>query len=167
MPMIPLDFQVMGDTRSLQGLRERLSRADPELRRDLEDRIQREGDPVLNSVRAACRAVHVVGDAGGAGRPKYSRNLRGRIAAATHVSDISQGIRFKVNGNEVGAYGTVLSQYMDNRGRWRHPVFGNRNNWRGQVGQEFFNSTIRRGHDKFRRACEDAMRDTIRMIEGG
>jgi hypothetical protein len=167
MPMLPLDFQVMGNTRALDGLKRRLARAPQYLTDDLEDRIQDAGDPVLRKVQAAVRAVHVVGDAGGMGRPKYSRNLRGRIANATHVSDISQGIRFKVIGPEVGAYGTVLSQYMDVRGVWRHPVFGNRQIWRGQVGEEFFNSTIRKGHDQFRRACEEAMRDTIRMIEGG
>ena len=48
---------------------------------------------------------------------------------------------------------------------WRHPVFGNRNVWTIQYGQEVFYKTLSRYDAKFRKAVLDAMDEIAKEIE--
>jgi hypothetical protein len=167
MPSVEMDFKVSGQEQYRRLSRKLKEAGRKDLLNELRRNIRKEGDPAVQAVRRAVMGVHVVGDAGGMGRPKGSTNLRARIAGATRVSATQNGILIEVVGSQVGAYGTKLAKYMNaTPSNWRHPVFGNRRNWRGQVGSEYFANTIRGYAPQFERACRDAMDDIARQLAG-
>ncbi|MFC5996954.1 hypothetical protein ACFQE5_22340 [Pseudonocardia hispaniensis] len=134
-----------------------------DLQRKLTKAIRAEGDPALRAVRAAWMTVDVTSSRSGGS----SSGLRARVAAATRISILGSGIRIRVEGKRVDpVYGRSLSYGLDGLGRWRHPVFGNREVWEQQRGQEVFYSTLRRYESRWRAGIEQAMADVARQIEG-
>lgn len=134
-----------------------------DLQRKLTKAIRREGDPALRAVQAAWMTVEVTSSRGGGS----SSGLRARVAAATRISILGSGIRIRVEGKRVDpVYGRSLSYGLDGLGRWRHPVFGNREVWEQQRGQEVFYSTLRRYETRWRAGIEQAMEETARQIQG-
>jgi hypothetical protein len=134
-----------------------------DLQRKLTRSIRREGDPALRAVRAAWGTVDVTSEAGGGS----SSGLRARVAAATRISILGSGIRIRVEPKRVDpTYGKTLSFGLDGLGRWRHPVFGNREVWRQNAGQEVFYKTLLTFEPKWRAAIQKAMEETAREIAG-
>lgn len=133
-----------------------------DLRRDLVREIRAEGQPALAATRAAWPTVDVTSSRGGG---TASTGLRARIAAATKIQVQQNGIRVHVNPRQVDArYGRTLTFGMNNMGRWKHPVFGNRNYWESQYGQEVFYKTLERYEPRWRRGIERAMDRTARKL---
>lgn len=58
-----------------------------------------------------------------------------------------------------------LPAYVDGRGRWRHPVFGNTNAWVGQRGEPWFVPTILARAPQFRAGVQRAMNTVARRID--
>lgn len=137
-------------------------------RGDLQSRlvkaVKREGDPAVAATKAAFRGVDVTSSAGGSGK---STGLRARIAAATTVRATGTGIRVEVNSAKVDPrHGYALVFGLDALRGWSHPVFGNRNVWATQRGQEVFFSTLSGYEDRWRAGIVDAMEDAAREIAG-
>jgi hypothetical protein len=148
-----------------RALAQRLRGADKELQRNLRRRIRQEGQPVLSAVRAAAAGIEMTSPGGSAGGSGRSTGLRARLAAATKLSVTASGISFQVQESKVDPrYGDVLTAGSEGH-TWRHPVFGNRNAWVTQHGTPWFYPTVRAAQPAFRRAVEQAMRDTMDMIE--
>lgn len=136
-------------------------------RGDLQRRMTKEiriaGDPALRAVQRGWLGVEVTSSGGGG----HSSGLRARTAAATRISILGSGIRIRVEGRRVDAvYGNSLVKGLDGLGRWRHPVFGNRNVWEQQRGQEIFYSRLVRFESRWRAGVVRAMEDTAREIAG-
>jgi hypothetical protein len=51
--------------------------------------------------------------------------------------------------------------------RWRHPVFGDREQWVTQYGQPWFHAPIRAGRPVYVAGIHRAMEKTARTITGG
>lgn len=138
------------------------------LQRDLSAGIRRESRSVLGEVKSTVRGLEVGSERGGIAPPDTSTRLRARLAAATTVQSQGVGVRYEVHGSRVGPYGHRLAKLSDTElaPRWRHPVFGNRNVWRTNVGQPWFFSTIRRARPRFAAGVRSAMEKTAKKITG-
>lgn len=133
------------------------------LQRQLTRAIRQEGDGALRAVQAAWLTVDVQSSRGGG----TSSGLRARVAAATRISVLQNGIRIRTESKRVDpAYGRTLTYGLDGLGSWRHPVFGNREVWESQRGQEVFYKTLERFESRWRAGIERAMEDIARQIEG-
>lgn len=149
-----------------RALSQRLRAADRELQRNLRRRIKQEGQPTLAAVRAAAGRIAMTSPGSSSHSSGRSTGLRARLSAATRMSVTASGVSFQVQEAKVDPrYGDVLTAGSEGY-RWRHPVFGNRNAWVSQQGTPWFYPTVRAEQPAFRRAVEQAMRDTMDMIEG-
>ncbi|MGE4164069.1 MAG: hypothetical protein AB7G23_20270 [Vicinamibacterales bacterium] len=115
-------------------------------------------------MKAAWLTVDVTSDGDGG----TSSGLRQRVSDATRISILGNGIRIRVEGKRVDpAYGRSLAYYLNGLGkRWRHPLFGDRDRWYQQKGQEVFFKTLTEYEQAWRDGIEKAMDDTARQIEG-
>jgi hypothetical protein len=139
------------------------------LQRDLAAGIRREGRPVLGQIKSSVRGLEVGSERGGIAPPDTSTGLRGRLAAATTVQTQGTGVRYEVHGARVDPrYGHRLAKLSDTElaPRWRHPVFGNRQVWKTNVGRPWFFVTIRGAEGRFAGAVRRAMQVTANKIMG-
>ncbi len=93
------------------------------------------------AVRASVRATESKGQSARAGRP----SLRGKVARATEAkvrNSTRPGVIVWVNPARMPTGERALPAFLDGQGRWRHPVFGNTNIWRGQRPHPYFNRGI-------------------------
>jgi hypothetical protein len=145
-----------------------------DLQRRMVRSIRREGGPALNSVRQAWLTVEVTSlapnDRGGHGRPDRSTGLRRRVSRATRIAVQQRGIKIYVSGKAVDPNYPSLPFYLNGfprRRPWRHQVFGNRNVWVAQRGQEVFYPAAA-GHARaWRRGIEGEMKSTVEEISRG
>lgn len=140
-----------------------------DLRRQMRREIKEAGRPVIADLRTAVMGVDVKSTRGGVARPNRSTGLRRRIARHTGLSVTQSGIRIRVRSRRVDPRYPKLVKYLiapelGNFARWRHPVFGNQNNWVQQRGESTFFPTINRHRTRFRRAAFEAMRKTADKI---
>jgi hypothetical protein len=83
--------------------------------------------------------------------------LRESIARATKLQITGRGVKFHVVSAQLPESQKNLPRLLDSDKGWRHPVFGNREDWVDQKGQPYFGQTIKRRAPEFRRAIEKAM----------
>jgi hypothetical protein len=172
-PLATVLFKTEG-TRQYRDVSRRLREAGRgDLQRKLTRAVKSEGQPALAAVRAAWLGVHVTplppNDRGGHGRPDTSTGLRRRVAAATQIQARQNGISIFVNAARVDPNYPSLPYYLNGFPRkrpWRHMVFGNKNVWVAQRGQEVLFPTLMKFAPVWRQGCLGAMNDTIRQIEG-
>lgn len=159
----------VGNTTEFRKLARRLRAAsNGGLQRDLTAEIRRAGRPVLGQIKSSVRGLEIGSERGGTAPPDTSTRLRGRLAGATDVRAQGIGIRYEVHGERVGPYGHRLAKLSDTElaPRWRHPVFGNRQVWKTNVGRPWFFVTIRAAEPQFAAAVRRAMAATARKIMG-
>lgn len=150
-------------TREMKQVARRLTRAGGgKVGTDARRGLVRTARPVVGQVKTAALAVEVESSQGGAARPNNSTGLRARVAAAVDSAPTGDGVVLFVAGYKIGVNGTRLAQYLDSEDlpRWRHPIFGRRNNpedWAEQKGQPFFYITIRAAEPRFAAAVEAAV----------
>lgn len=137
-----------------------------DLQRQLTREVRRVGDPALRAAQSGFRGISVQSSAGGGG----SSGLRASVANATAIRIVKGGISIQVYprrmDNRHRPWGRSLSYGLDGLGRWRHPVFGNRNVWVEQTGQEVFYRSLKRFESRWRAGIEKAMDETARKLEG-
>ena len=144
-----------------------------EMRRNLRKRIRAAAKPVEADIRAAVMGVSVTSSKGGNAPPNDSTQLRARVAKAVTTRITARGVRIEVSSRRFKGEGNpkhrmrlpkYLSGELKSYNRWRHPVFGNRENWVEQTGSPYFFVTIHKHRTDFRRAVGDAIRDTLEQI---
>ena len=134
------------------------------LQQELVDGLRREAPAALDAVRAAWMGVEVTSSRGGG---TASTGLRARVAAATEWEATGRGVHFEVDAIAVDpAYGRTLTWGLYGYGRWRHPVFGNREAWTQQRGEEVFFKTLFGREPQWREELEQACERVARQIEG-
>jgi hypothetical protein len=188
---IGLAAQNVGQYRALAKKLRDAGRKD--LRSALRKRISGAGKPVVEEVKAAVRDLHVTSHGGGgkrrqqfnalqAGRRAYKRgadvraaaaraakrstSLRETVAKATRQQITAKGVRIIVDSKKLPESQQSLPRHLDSEKGWRHPVFGNRNNWVSQKGGPYFASTIKKRAPEFRQAIVDAMDEITAELEG-
>jgi hypothetical protein len=145
-----------------------------ELRKQLTRELKHELAPMVASVKAAWRAAP-------SSQGRSSRrggSLRSLLARATRaevrLSGRQAGIRVRTDGRRMpsgmkGLPGLAegLGHAVDRRrGRWRHPVFGDRDTWVSQrpfPGQPFY-SSVQPHEARVRREVEQAVEAVFKQI---
>ncbi len=133
-----------------------------ELRRDLMA-LGREG---AAAVRASVRGTPSKGQSARRGRA----SLRGKIAAATESkvrTTTRPGVIVWVNPGRMPAGERALPGLLDGQGRWRHPVFGNTDVWRGQRSHPYFNRAVDPIAEKLANAGDKVLDRVANKIERG
>lgn len=135
-----------------------------DLQRRLNREIRREGAGALQAVRRAWLGIDVTSSPSRGGGE--SSGLRSRTAAATRIQVLQSGIRVSVAGNRVDPrYGRSLTRGLNGMGRWRFPVWGNREApWVQNFGEEVFYTTLRRYEPRWRRGVQRVMDDVARDL---
>jgi hypothetical protein len=178
---ISLAAQNVGQYREVAKKLREAGRKD--LRSALRKKISGAGKPVVEEVRTAVRDLRVTSHGGGAaqrrgynvGRAKSSKaadrasrraaGLRDTVARATRLQITAKGVRFLVDSKQLPQDQRSLPRHLDSDKGWRHPVFGNRNNWVSQKGGPYFANTIKKRAPTFRQAIVDAMDEITTQIE--
>jgi hypothetical protein len=148
------DFKVEG-TKQLTTLARRLKEAgDGQLRRELLAGIRKSGRKILPDIPQS--AYRTLPRRGGLA----DRVARQKFALRTSLSGSSASVR-------IGATG--MKELRDiNRGRLRHPLFGNRDHWyQQQIEPGFFDEPIERRAPDVRREIQQVMNDVARKITKG
>lgn len=148
--------------RDLKDLAHRLkdAAAPARLRRDLRRDIAAAMKPMKQAVQANERAIPAKG-------PR-STGLRGDFVRATRIRVIASSaraeVKLEVAPSRMPAGKRKLPVYMEGRGRWRHPTFGNRDNWVSQQGHPYFWRAVRPHIEDVRQAVVDAVERAMSKI---
>lgn len=151
------------------------------LRKQMTKRLREVAQPAVDDVKQAVMNVQSKGVSGGGSlrraqiyaqrykrTPKGGTGLRASVARCvkSRISIRADGISLKFVVDSAGMPYTQrkLPKYLDNKGRWRHPVFGHRDRWVGQTGQEYFENTLRRREQDIRDGVSGAINDFVREI---
>jgi len=132
-----------------------------ELRKRLKDGVQ----PLVREAKAKVLGLPVQGHAGSTG-------LRRRVARGVGVkAGVSRSGSFRVTTSMANPDEVAIPRGLDSPRGWRHPVFGNRDNWVTQRALEpgWFTETMVSGRDDIEQSLTDALewaRDTIASAGG-
>lgn len=94
-----------------------------------------------------------------------STGLRADVAKGVGIVQIKDGVRVVTsmpNRNEA-----IIPRGMDGIKGWRHPVFGNKNNWVRQTSgtESWFLDTMRDGHTPLRERLERNLQDAADTVD--
>ena len=98
--------------------------------------------PLVPAVRSAIRQIP-------SSRNYSADGLRGRMSRAVKLeiktTGIQAGVRLRVDGRKMPDREKALQSYMEGvKKPWRHPVYGNRENWVKQDAHPYFYKTVNR-----------------------
>lgn len=161
---------------NLGGVLDDLKNADAALKRNLRRSIRRSGDAILNEAGrildtenpgtitakvAQGRRIKRLDAAGSTGRSR--RNMRQAVkkGMTTRVSSGKRGATFRVLS---ATWNSDVPAGALNRRILRHPVFGNREVWAGQVGLRYFKRGIETGAKQARKDLDAAIADAARQL---
>jgi len=158
-------------TGQLLELNRRLRAAGHEnIRQSMIRRFRYAGEQVAEDLRREVRGLQIRGT--GSTRPgralRTSPPLRPEIAAAIRVSvrtGTFPGARIWVDRSRMSA-GRENLPARTNEGRWRHPVYGNRDAWTTSRSQPWWAPTIRRNEQKMRDAAQLILSDVESRLRG-
>jgi len=152
-----------------------ISQVDPSFKKTIKKRLKTAAEPVVEEVKRAALAIPAKGGNAELARKKKGEflGLRASLANAT-ISDINptkKGAILKIRISTtkfMAASGRPRSipYYMEGRRKrdWRHPVFGNTENWVIQKSHPFLGVTVLPHKMKFAgevvQALEEALKDS-------
>lgn len=141
---------------TLEALAKRLRAAKAtDLRKELLREIRTATKPVVVAQKTRVKGL--------TGAPKEWRSDAARATRAkTRLTGAGAGVRISVGGQPVGR----RAKFM-NRGRWRHPLFGNRDRWYDQtVPPGWFDDPARAAGPNVQKAILRAVERISAQIEG-
>lgn len=156
-----LDLAVYGADQ-LTRLAARLKEAgDVSLRRRMMSALRKSAREIQDAEKSAALALPAT---------KYEVGLRAAIASAvvtrTRATAGRAGVRVMVNRSALPAGKQRLPLLM-NAGRWRHPMFGNREAWVDQTSERgWWNRTAREHFGSAQDRMLEVLRETERQIAG-
>ncbi|GIH27612.1 hypothetical protein Aph01nite_59220 [Acrocarpospora phusangensis] len=173
-------------TEELVALARRLKETgQKELHKELGKAVRKVSTPIVGDLKQAVKAIPVTGSRGRGSRARAEFDLdrmkklteKNALRAASRAGlrdTIARAIRsdLKLSGRSPGVKISVKSQMLpqdqrslpkklDSPNGWRHPVFGNRENWVNQNGRPWWMTTIKPHADKARDEILDAARQVV------
>lgn len=146
------------------------------LRDEVRRRITLAGQPVVGEVRDAVMSTPSKGvHGGGNAQRRRSAVMRGRgirvgergaiaraglrrsCARAVTLRQNRSGVAIILRASQLPAGQQTLPKRLNSAKGWRHPLFGDIAHWYHQPGYPYFDVTIKRSEERFRRACMDAV----------
>lgn len=132
------------------------------LKRDLTKGLREAGGPAAQAARDDILSMP-------GGLPHPGPSLRRSVADGVKVSASlaagdSAGVSIKAARGGPRGF-TNAPRRLAAPGGWRHPVYGNRENWVDQIGRpDWFARPIRRHADDFKAKCLDALQEMARRL---
>ncbi|WP_262059664.1 hypothetical protein [Streptomyces sp. STR69] len=125
----------------LRRISRELRRMDsPEIKKRFRKELRSAARPLVPKVRTAIRAIP-------SGRSYSADGLRGQLSKATRLeiktAGKEAGVALRVDGRKMPAHMKSLPAMVEGTKRWRHPVYGNRENWVNQGREPYFYKTVR------------------------
>jgi hypothetical protein len=153
-----------------------ISMTDPELKKSLRKRMLSLAKPIVDDVKQAELGIPSKrGDVEHTRKKKgETLGLRASLAAATKADFNGTGrgavLHIRVSSTRfvaVSGRTRTLPYYMEGRRKriWRHPVFGNRENWVEQQKHPFLNVTVFKHEKEFVNQVNKAVEDTLDYID--
>lgn len=93
-------------------------------------------------------------------RASVARGVKSRV----QWSGFKYGVRIYVDTSSLPQSQRKLPRYLDGQGRWRHPVWGHRDRWVDQSGQDYFRSTIKPHEKRLRDATRATVEQALRKL---
>jgi hypothetical protein len=148
-----------GDLRRIS--RELRGMDDKELKKKFRRELRKAAAPLVPKVRASIRSTP--------SKQAYSpAGLRGALSKATRLevktTGRQAGVAIRVDGRKMPAHMKSLPSMVEGKKRWRHPVFGNRNNWVNQPSEPYFYRVVRAAGPAARRAVGRVLDDISKDI---
>lgn len=154
-------LSVQGARDLAQLARDMREAGDPQkLRRDLRRDIAAAMKPMKQAVQANERAIPAHG-------PRHT-GLRDDMVKATRIRVLAGSsraeVKLEVAPARMPAGKRKLPSYMEGRGRWRHPVFGDRDRWVSQSGHPYFWRAVRPHIEDVRKTVIDVVERALSKI---
>lgn len=128
-------------------------------------RLKDAAKPAVQDVKRRVRALDLPGG------PAGTTGLRRRVARGVGVrASVGRMAALRITTSMTQPNEAIIPRGMDRPQGWRHPVFGNRDNWVTQPGLSWFREPIADHRDEFSEALQDALdwaADTIDNAGGG
>jgi len=167
------DIQV--DTKEFVAFYKALAQFEPELKKALRKRLMTLAKPVVAEVKQAELNLPSKREMGGTRKKKGAHlGLRASLAAATKADFNGTGrgavLHVRVSTSRfltVSGRPRTLPYYMEGRRKreWRHPVYGNKDNWVGQKPKPFLGEIVARNKPAFALAVNNAVEDVVKEIQ--
>lgn len=120
-------------------------------------------EPAVYEVRGALMGMST-GGLDHAGEP-LRQAVAANVEALVRFDGKRPGARIRAKRTEQLRGFANAPQRLNSRRGWRHPLFGNYDQWVTQVGAPgWFDDTLRRLRPRLRRAAEEVLRDRARRI---
>lgn len=132
------------------------------LRRDLLREMRAAGRPLVPTLQSAVRALPDVSPA--TSEPGLRDAVAQQITVGARLSGRSTGLKVTVGTKRDPRGFRFAGRRLNKTKGWRHPVYGNRENWVQQTGREWFEPTILARRDEVARAVMDAVEAMARRI---
>jgi hypothetical protein len=125
---------------------------------------------VLRPLVPVVRAAYLAGPSGRGNATRQGGGLRRQLARSVRVEVRTggkfAGARIRADGRRMPDGMKALPAYWEGeRGRWRHPVFGNRDNWVAQAPHPTFYRTLEPHTDSAGHAIDRVLYDVKQKIE--
>lgn len=152
------------------------------MRKALTAAIRKELDKITAEQKRRAIGMRVKGvrGKGSSRRESYHQAHRKRAARGGHGlrASVARGIKSKVSysGRKLGARVSAdpsglpqsqrkLPRYLNKPKGWRHPVWGNRERWVQQVGEEYFTEPIERLKPEVQKAVYRAVYEVLEQLK--
>lgn len=134
----------------LRRISRELRRMDnPEIKKRFRKELRAAARPLVPKVRQAIREIP-------SNRGYSPDGLRGALSKATKLevktAGRSAGVAIRVDGRKMPSHMKSLPAMVEGKKRWRHPVYGNRENWVNQPSHPYFYDALRAAGPASRRA---------------
>ncbi|MFJ4365061.1 hypothetical protein ACIP4S_13010 [Streptomyces chartreusis] len=141
--------------------RELRSMDNPEIKKRFRRELRAVAQPFVPLVRNSIKAVP-------SKQPYSAVGLRGQMVKATRVEvrtvGRDAGVAIRVDGRKMPSKQKSLPAMMEGTKRWRHPVFGNRENWVTQTRKPYFYRVVQPAGAASRRAASRVVDSISRDI---
>jgi hypothetical protein len=146
-----------------------LRRISRELRRMDDKEIKKRFRKELRAGGGAARAEGPASIRSIPSKQAYSPDgLRGALSKATRleVKTVGRqaGVAIRVDGRKMPSHMKSLPSMVEGKKRWRHPVYGNRENWVNQSAEPYFYQVVRAAGPASRRAVSKVLDGISRDI---
>jgi hypothetical protein len=136
----------------------------PEVLKRFRKELRAAAKPLVPAVRASIRQIP-------SKRPYSAAGLRGQLSRATKLEVKTTGrqasVVIRVDGRKMPSGARAVQSYMEGERpyhRWRHPVFGNDDNWVQQRPNPYFYRVMSVAGAAARRAVNKVMDDISKEI---
>ena len=152
-----------------------ISQVDPEFKKSVKKRLKAASEPVVEEVKRAALSIPSKNGEARVSRKKRGESLGLRVSLAnatmSDVNPTKKGaiLKIKVSTSKFmtsSGRPRTVPYYIEGRRKraWRHPVFGNRENWVEQKPHPFLGVTVLPHKMKFAgevtQALDDALKDS-------